>query len=166
MGASAPLRLCSKGIYYTTSLCDGRIPGPQAGDRAFWGSAGPYPLRPPRPAAGGIAAAPSGPSNPLRTQTSFAAKKWHPCHFLALRFCFAKTYAFITVGIHAGGAPARLKSGLHLAGINIVVMRRAGVTFFSLTPFTRALLLRPMPAPRDVEFCFVCLAAGQPGNKT
>jgi hypothetical protein len=25
-----------------------------------------------------------------------AAQKWHPCHFWALRFCFAKTYAFIT----------------------------------------------------------------------
>jgi hypothetical protein len=28
------------------------------------------------------------------------------------------------------GAPARLKTGLHLAGINTVTLRRAGVTFF------------------------------------
>jgi hypothetical protein len=34
-----------------------------------------------------------------------AAKKWHPCHFLALRFCKAKTYAFIT----AGSLPAACK---------------------------------------------------------
>ena len=44
------------------------------------------------------------------------------------------------------GAPARLKPGLHLARINTVALRRAGVTFFLSTPLNGAFLLRPMPA--------------------
>jgi hypothetical protein len=32
------------------------------------------------------------------------AGQWRPCHFLALRFCFAKTQVPITAGIPAGPA--------------------------------------------------------------
>jgi hypothetical protein len=50
----------------------------------------------PQPAYGGL---PVFPLYPLRAQTSFTAKKRHPCRFLALGFRSAKTHEFVTAGI-------------------------------------------------------------------